>query len=99
MSYDVKNVHNVQLEWGVSYAKFQLYIANGAGAITRKPSRGGSTNRYNPSADEGYISYVYIPTLVIPWAIGMLPLVNLCMVFPLYISMKLGIKSHFIYEL
>ena len=32
-----------RLEWGFSHAQFELSIANGAGAIARKPSGGGTT--------------------------------------------------------
>ena len=40
---EIEKVNNVRLEWGINHAKFQLSIANGSGAIARKPLEGGHT--------------------------------------------------------
>ena len=39
---------------GAGHAKFQLSIANGSGAITRKPSTGGSSPS-RPASDKGFM--------------------------------------------
>ena len=45
LTWKWKKIHNGRHDWGVSLAKFQLSIANGAGAIARKPSgEWGGTN-------------------------------------------------------